>query len=97
MSDVPPIGLPNLISQGDLLARARSAQAGSERAGNDQVAAELRRLADRRAEQVQRAERVEATGRHRREDRHPEETPHEHYDDEPDADEDDGHRLDVTA
>ncbi len=96
MSNVPPIGIPNLVSQGDLLARARSAQAGAERAGNDQVAAELQRLAERRAEQVQRAERVEGMGPRQREGRQPGDRPDEHYDDEP-TDDDDGHLLDVTA
>ena len=35
MSEIPPIGLPNLVSQGDLVARARAAAVGAERAGKD--------------------------------------------------------------
>jgi hypothetical protein len=99
MSQIPPIGLPNLVSQGDLVARARAAMAGAERAGNDEIAQELRRLADRRAEQVQRAERVTATSRQRRERDRKEQDPHSRYDRGDDVeDEGDGeHALDVTA
>ena len=67
MSEIPPIGLPNLVSQGDIVARARAAKAGSERAGNDVIAQELQRLAELRAEQVQRMERLATTRRQRRE------------------------------
>ncbi len=99
MSEIPPIGLPNLVSQGDLVARARAAMAGSERAGNDAIAQELQRLAELRAEQVQRMERLAATTRQRREQQR--EDPHSRYDhgDElADDDETDGeHVLDVTA
>jgi hypothetical protein len=98
MSEIPPIGLPNLVSQGDLVARARAAMAGSERAGNDTIAQELQRLAELRAEQVQRMERLAATKRQRREQQR--EDPHSRYDhgDELDDDEgDDEHVLDVTA
>lgn len=99
MSEIPPIGLPNLVAQGDLVARARAALAGSERAGNDTIAHELQRLAELRAEQVQRAERVAALARERRE-RQQREDPHSRYDhgDETADDEGDGeHVLDVTA
>ena len=67
MSEVPQIGLPNLVSQGDLVARARAAAVGAERAGNDEIAHELQRIADRRREQVQETERVDALARERRE------------------------------
>ena len=99
MSEIPPIGLPNLVSQGDLVARARAAMAGSERASNDQIALELRRIADRRAEQVQRAERVAATSRQRRERNQGDEDPHSRYDSADDAEDEgeDDHLLDVTA
>ena len=99
MSEIIPIGLPNLVSQGDLLARARAAQIGAETAGNDTIAQELQRLAERRSEQVQRSGKVESTTRQRRErergggERHP----HERYDEEPDVDDDEPHALDVTA
>jgi hypothetical protein len=99
MSEIPPIGLPNLVSQGDLVARARAAMAGSERAGNATIAQELQRLAELRAEQVQRTERLAATKRQRREQPQRED-PHSRYDhgDELDSDEDDDeHVLDVTA
>jgi hypothetical protein len=99
MSEIPPIGLPNLVSQGDLVARARAAMAGSERAGNDEIGQELQRIAERRAEQVQRAERVAKTARERRERRQPQQDPHSRYDhgDEPDDEGDGEHVLDVTA
>ena len=99
MSEIPPIGLPNLVSQGDLVARARAAAAGAERAGNDEITHQLQRLADQRAEQVQRAERVEALARERRDRRQREQDPHARYDnlDDDDTDEDEEHLLDVTA
>src|SRR5262245_17419911 len=98
MSEIPPIGLPNLVSQGDLGRRARAAAAGAERAGNDEIAHELQRIADRRAEQVQETERVHALSREQRERRERERDPHARYDsleDDDDADDDD-HLLDVT-
>jgi hypothetical protein len=99
MSEIPPIGLPNLVSQGDLVARARAAMAGAERAGNDEIAHELQRLADRRAEQVQRAERVASTSRQNRERQRQERDPESLYDRGDDADDegDGAHALDVTA
>jgi hypothetical protein len=98
MSEIPPIGLPNLVSQGDLVARARAAMSGSERAANEEIALELRRMAERRAEQVQRAERVAATSRQRREQQRREQDPHSRYDQvEETDDDDDEHVLDVTA
>jgi hypothetical protein len=99
MSEIPPIGLPNLVSQGDLVARARAAMAGSERAANDEIALQLRREADRRAEQVQRAERVAATSRQRRDKNQRDQDPHSRYDhvDDSDDDADGEHVLDVTA
>jgi len=98
MSEIPPIGLPNLVSQGDLVARARAAAVGAERAGNDEITHELQRLADQRAEQVQQMERVQGLARERRE-RRQDEDPHARYDhlDEDEADPDDDHLLDVTA
>lgn len=98
MSEIPPIGIPNLVSQSALLARTSVAIAGAERATNDAVAQELQRLAELRAEQVQRTERVGGTMRQRREQQR--EDPDSRYDrgDELDDDEgDDEHVLDVTA
>jgi len=98
MSEIAPIGLPNLVSQGDLVARARAAAAGAERAGNDEIAHELQRIADRRAEQVQETERVNALARERRERGQGERDPHARYDHLDEDDEgDDDHLLDVTA
>jgi hypothetical protein len=99
MSEVAPIGLPNLVSQGDLVARARAAAVGAERAGNDEITHELQRIADRRAEQVQETERVNALARERRERGGRERDPHDRYDRLEDDDEggDDEHLLDVTA
>ena len=100
MSEISPIGLPNLVSQGDLVARARAAMAGSERAANDEIALQLRRDAERRAEQVQRAERVAATSRQRRDRNRDNEDPHSRYDRGDDVEDeggDDDHVLDVTA
>ena len=99
MGEITPIGLPNLVSQSDLLARARSAQSGSDAAGRDAIARELQRLTDLRAEQVQRTARVGPGERRQRE----RERGHRHGDD-PDArydqaddDDDDLHALDVSA
>ena len=99
MSEIPPIGIPNLVSQSALLARTSVAIAGAERAANDTIALELRRIAEERAEQVQRAERVAGTSRQRRDQSNDEQDPHSRYDHGDDADdEDDGeHVLDVTA
>jgi hypothetical protein len=101
MSEVSPIGLPNLVSQGDLLARTRGAQVGAEQVLREQAAVELRRTAERRAEQVQEAGRVQPSGRRRRdEQRRGARDDREGYDlvDEvPDDEPDEGHHLDVTA
>lgn len=99
MSEIAPIGLPNLVSQGDLVARARAAAVGAERAGNDEITHELQRLADQRREQVQQTERVQGLARERRDRRQREQDPHARYDhlDEDDGDGDDDHLLDVTA
>jgi len=98
MSEIAPIGLPNLVSQGDLVARARAAAVGAERASNDEISNELQRIADRRAEQVQESQRVNATARERRERGQREKDPHARYDHLDEDDEgDDDHLLDVTA
>ena len=99
MAEIQPIGLPNLLSQGDLLARARAAQSGSERVSSDQIAEELQRAADRRAEQVQKVARVEQAAKRRREreQRSAQHDPHERFDQATDDDDDDPHLLDVTA
>ena len=99
MSEVPQIGLPNLVSQGDLVARARAAAVGAERAGNDEIAHELQRIADRRREQVQETERLDALARERRERGERERDPHARYDrlEDEDGAGDDDHLLDVTA
>ncbi len=98
MGEITPIGLPNLLSQGDLLARVRSAQSGTDAASRDAVARELQRLTDLRAEQVQRTDRA-GPGQRRERER---ERPRHHHDD-PDARYDEGdddeepRRLDVSA
>lgn len=99
MSEIAPIGLPNLVSQGDLVARARAAATGAERAGNDEITHQLQRIAEQRAEQVQQAEQVQKPARERRERRQREHDPHARYDqlDDDEGDGDDDHRLDVTA
>jgi len=99
MSEIPPIGLPNLVSQGNLVSRAWAANAGAERAANDEIAIELRRASEEKAERVQRTERVGGTMRQRRDGSRDEQDPHSRYDHGDDADdEDDGeHVLDVTA
>jgi hypothetical protein len=100
MAEIQPMGLPNLVSQGDQLARAR-AQAGSETVAEDRHAIERQRNAVRRAGELPRVARVEPTGERRRDARRDErgeegEDPHERLAwDVPD--EDDEHRLDVTA
>ena len=99
MSDVPPIGLPNLVSQGEQLARARAA-GGAEGLGQERTAIERERDAVRRAAELARVPRVEAIGR-RADERKRGGGGHGrgHTWDEPPLDEDDGeeHRLDVTA
>jgi hypothetical protein len=101
MSEVSPIGIPNLVSQGDLIARTRGAQAGAEQVLREQTAVELRRVGDRRAGQVQETGKVQPSGKRRRDDqRRGAQDQHEGYDlvDEvPDDDGDEGHHLDVTA
>ena len=99
MAEIPPIGLPNLISQGDMLARARSAQIGADTVGREVVARELERLAERRAEQVQRLARVEGLGRRGRERRGKDDADeHGRFDRPPEDDDDDEpHLLDVSA
>jgi hypothetical protein len=99
VSEIVPIGLPNLVSQGDLLARARAAQIGADVAGNDAIAHELQRLAERRSEQVQRSGKIESAGRQRRDRERGSGEHHEHerYDADPDGDDDEPHALDVTA
>lgn len=98
MSEIPPIGIPNLVSQSALVARTSVAMAGAERAANAAVAQELQRLAEVRAEQVQRTERPGVTKRQRREQQR--EDPHSRYDHGDELDDDEGedeHVLDVTA
>jgi hypothetical protein len=100
MSDIPPIGLPNLVSQGEQLARARAA-GGAEGLGQDRTALERERAAVRRAAELARVPRVEAVGR-RAEERKRGQAGHGRghtWDEAPLDDGDDGeeHRLDVTA
>jgi hypothetical protein len=99
MSDVPPIGLPNLVSQGEQLARARAA-GGAEGLAQDRTAVERQRAAVRRAAELAKVPRVEAVGRRADERRRGKgQAGHGHtWDEQPLEDEDDeGHRLDVTA
>jgi hypothetical protein len=99
MGEITPIGLPNLVSQSDLLARARSAQSGADAAGRDAIAHELQRLTDLRAEQVQRTARIGPGERRQRErergHRHGDD-PDARYDNAEDGD-DEVHALDVSA
>jgi hypothetical protein len=100
MSEIPPIGLPNLVSQGEQLARARAA-GGGEGLVQDRHAVERERDAVRRAAELARVPRVEAVGR-RAEERRRGQGGGRHgqtWDDQQfeDADDDGGHRLDVTA
>lgn len=98
MGEITPIGLPNLLSQGDLLARARSAQSGTDAASRDAIARELQRLTDMRAEQVQRTERLGPGQRRERErerQRHRHDDPDARYDEE--GDDEEPRRLDVSA
>jgi hypothetical protein len=100
MLEPPRVGLPNLVGQGELVARSRGAQTGAEHAAREAVAASLQQEAVRRAEQVPETHRVEAmekdpndeqaSGRHPGHGRDADAEP----DDEGDAD---GHLLDVMA
>jgi hypothetical protein len=99
MMEAPRVGLPNLVGQGELVARTRGAVAGAENAARAAIAAGLQTEAVQRAEHLPAAHRVEALGKdpqqqhgqggqgsRRGEDHHAA----------PD-DPEDGHLVDVTA
>jgi len=62
MLEPPRVGLPNIVGQGELVARTRGAQAGAAEAVRATVAASIRQESVRKAEQLQRAHRVEGIG-----------------------------------
>jgi hypothetical protein len=100
MSEIPRVGLPNLLSQSELLARSRGAYTGAEANVRDAVRQELQADAVQRAERLPAAARVEAVGKRREERRDPredgeEDDGHSHWDEAPDDDERPG--LDLTA
>jgi len=100
MAEIQPIGLPNLISQSDLIIRTRAAQSGADRTTQDVLALALNRSQDRRREQVQRVPQIGATSRRRRDRdaRAGRDDPHDRYDDgDDDTDDADGHQLDLSA
>ena len=63
MLEPPRIGLPNLVGQGELLARTRGAQAGAEHAARHTIAAGLRDEAVQGAEELPPTHRVEDVNR----------------------------------
>src|SRR5262245_2955395 len=60
MIEMPRAGMPNLIGQGEQVARARGAISGAEQAASESIAASLRDESLRQAEQLPRAGSVEA-------------------------------------
>src|SRR5690242_288102 len=100
MSEIPRVGLPNLVGQSELLARSRGAYSGAEASVRDAVRQELQADAVQRAERLPPAPKVEAAGKRREERRDPrgereEDDGHSHWDEAPDDDERSG--LDLTA
>jgi hypothetical protein len=95
----PRIGLPNLVGQGELLARTRGAQAGAEAAARDTIAAGLRHEATQRAEELPPTERVEGVNRDPkgRDGQGSSGQRREHGDDPEPDDGEDGHLVDVMA
>jgi hypothetical protein len=99
MLEPPRVGLPNIVGQGELVARTRGAQAGAAEAARGTIAASLRQESARKAETLPPADRVEGI------DKDPQE-PHDRDgrgggdgsggDDTSDGDAD-GHLLDVVA
>ena len=98
MLEPPRVGLPNIVGQGELVARTRGAQAGAAETVRAQVAASLQQESVRKAEQLPPAERVDAIGKDREEPRQRggHGGRHAGADHEPD-DDGDGHLLDVVA
>jgi hypothetical protein len=99
MLEPPRVGLPNIVGQGELVARTRGAQAGAAEAVRGTVAASIQQESIRKAEQLPRAERVDAIGKdheHTQDGRRHggERTADDHGLDDDDAD---GHLLDVVA
>jgi hypothetical protein len=95
----PRIGLPNLVGQGELLARTRGAQAGAEHAARDTIAAALRHEAVKGAEELPPTHLAENVNRDPkgRDEQGSSGKRRQHGDDlEPD-DGEDGHLVDVTA
>jgi hypothetical protein len=98
MLEPPRVGLPNLVGQGELVARTRGAQTGAEHAAREAVAAGLQAEAVRRAEQVPETHRVEAMEKDPNDEQAPDRhAGHGHDADVDDDDDDDGHLLDVMA
>ena len=99
MLEPPRIGLPNLVGQGELLARTRGAQAGAEHAARDTIAAGLRHEALQRAQELpptHLAENVNRDGKNQDEQGSSGKRRRHGDDLEPD-DGEDGHLVDVTA
>jgi hypothetical protein len=98
MLEPPRVGLPNIVGQGELVARTRGAQAGAEHAARSTVAATLQHESVRRAEQLPATERVEAIGKEPEHEHEQGRRGGRHADaDELPDDDGDGHLLDVTA
>jgi hypothetical protein len=95
----PRIGLPNLVGQGELIARTRGAQVGAEHAARDTIAAGLRQEAVQRAEELPPTHRVEGVERDPkgRDEQGSSGQRREQGDDHEPDDGEDGHLVDVMA
>lgn len=100
MQEISRIAIPNLVSQGDQLARSRGTMAGGELALRTIAAESLRRDGVERAEHLEPAHALEAIDRRERERRGrgggggghaPEDDAEAADDDAP------GHHIDITA
>jgi hypothetical protein len=98
MIEAPRVGLPNLVGQGELVARTRGAMAGAETAAREAVAASLHTEAVRRAEQLPAARRVEELGKDpQRQEQRGHHGRRGAEDDAAPDDPEDGHLVDLTA
>ena len=99
MSEIPPIGIPNLVSQSALVARTSVAMAGAERAANARGRAGAA-AAGRGARRAGAADGATGRDEARSGASSSGEDPHSRYDHGDELDDDEGedeHVLDVTA
>jgi hypothetical protein len=98
MQEIQRVGLPNLLSQSELVARSRGTL-GAEVAVRDQIAMALARQAQQKAGELRPVTQVEAAGKRQRDPREEQRDEHDH------TPEDDGglledephHTIDLSA